>query len=272
MSPDDAAFARLLGSVSGAVGMTLDAYKDKCIRRRVAVRMRACGAQSYDEYRDVLERTPGELDRLRDALTINVTRFYRNPEAWNALASKFLPELWERNAGHLLAWSAGCASGDEPYTMAMLIAEQCRIARQPGWLDRATIHATDVDRASMEQARNAVYREDAFQDLPPALRERYTEATPAGRAVVPAVRDRVLVSELDLSGGQPAGVRYQLIVCRNVVIYFDRPLQERLFAMFAEHLSDDGLLVLGKVETLLGRARDQMDLVDVRERIYRRRA
>jgi chemotaxis protein methyltransferase CheR len=90
--------------------------------------------------------------------------------------------------------------------------------------------------------------------------------------VVPAVRDRVLVSELDLSGGQPAGVRYQLIVCRNVVIYFDRPLQERLFAMFAEHLSDDGLLVLGKVETLLGRARDQMDLVDVRERIYRRRA
>ena len=91
---DDAAFARLLGSVSGAVGMTLDAYKDKCIRRRVAVRMRACGARSYDEYRDMVERTPGELDRLRDALTINVTRFYRNPETWNALAGNFLPEVW----------------------------------------------------------------------------------------------------------------------------------------------------------------------------------
>jgi chemotaxis methyl-accepting protein methylase len=269
---DDAAFARFIGSVSGAVGMTLDAYKDKCIRRRVAVRMRACGAHSYDEYRDMVERTPGELDRLRDALTINVTRFYRNPETWKALAGKFLPELWERNEGRLLAWSAGCASGDEPYTMAMLIAEQCRTARQPDWLDRTSIHATDVDRISLERARSGVYRDDAFQDLPLSLRERYTEATGAGRAVVPAIRDRVLVSELDLSGGRPRAPRYQLIVCRNVVIYFDRPLQERLFSMFAEHLSRDGLLVLGKVETLLGPARDLMDLVDVRERIYRRRA
>ena len=155
--------------------------------------------------------------------------------------------------------------------MAMLIAEQCRTARHSDWLGRATIHATDVDRASLERARGGVYREEAFQDLPLSLRERYTEATEAGRAVVPALRDRVLISELDLSGGRPRAPRYQLIVCRNVVIYFDRPLQERLFAMFAEHLSSDGLLVLGKVETLLGPARDLMDLVDVRERIYRRR-
>jgi chemotaxis methyl-accepting protein methylase len=268
---DDAAFARLIGSVSGAVGMTLDAYKDKCIRRRVAVRMRACGAHSYDEYRDMVERTPGELDRLRDALTINVTRFYRNPETWNALAGKFLPEVWERNEGRLLAWSAGCASGEEPYTMAMLIAEQCRTARRPDWLGRATIHATDVDRASLERARSGVYRDETFQDLPLSLRERYTEATGTGRGVVPALRDRVLVSEFDLSGAAPGAPRYQLIVCRNVVIYFDRPLQERVFTMFAEHLSSDGLLVLGKVETLLGPARDLMDLADVRERIYRRR-
>ncbi|HET9604163.1 MAG TPA: protein-glutamate O-methyltransferase CheR [Gemmatimonadales bacterium] len=272
MTVDDAAFARLIGSVSGAVGMTLAAYKDKCIRRRVAVRMRACGARSYDEYRDMVERTPGELERLRDALTINVTRFYRNPETWNALAARFLPGLWERNEGRLLAWSAGCASGDEPYTMAMLIAEQCRTARHPDWLDRATIHATDVDRVSLERARSGAYREDAFQDLPLPLRERYTEATDTGRAVVPAIRDRVQVSELDLSGGRPHAARYQLIVCRNVVIYFDRPLQERLFSIFAGHLADDGVLVLGKVETLLGPARELMDLVDVRERIYRRRA
>jgi chemotaxis methyl-accepting protein methylase len=272
MTVDDAAFARLIGSVSGAVGMTLAAYKDKCIRRRVAVRMRACGARSYDEYRDMVERTPGELERLRDALTINVTRFYRNPETWNALAARFLPGLWERNEGRLLAWSAGCASGDEPYTMAMLIAEQCRTARHPDWLDRATIHATDVDRVSLERARSGAYREDAFQDLPLPLRERYTEATDTGRAVVPAIRDRVQVSELDLRGGRPHAARYQLIVCRNVVIYFDRPLQERLFSIFAGHLADDGVLVLGKVETLLGPARELMDLVDVRERIYRRRA
>lgn len=272
MSTDDAAFARLLGSVSGAVGLTLDAYKDKCIRRRVAVRMRACGAHSYDEYRDLVERTPGELERLRDALTINVTRFYRNPETWHALATRCLPDLWAANEGRLLAWSAGCASGDEPYTIAMLIAEHCRSAGHPDWLGRATVHATDVDRASLARARAGRYREDAFQDLPLPLRERYTATVGAEREVVPAIRDRVVVSELDLSGGRTPATRYQLIVCRNVVIYFDRPLQERLFMLFAEHLSDDGLLVLGKVETLLGPARDRMDLVDVRERIYRRRA
>ncbi|HET7601425.1 MAG TPA: protein-glutamate O-methyltransferase CheR [Gemmatimonadales bacterium] len=269
---DDAAFARLLGSVSSAVGLTLDAYKDKCIRRRVAVRMRACGARTYDEYRDLVGRTPGELDRLRDALTINVTRFYRNPDAWQALATKFLPALWSAHEGRLLAWSAGCASGDEPYTMAMLIAERCRLAGHPDWLGRATVHATDVDRVSLERARAGRYRQEAFQDLPLPLRERYTELAGEERAVVPAIRDRVVVSELDLSSGRTPATRYQLVVCRNVVIYFDRPLQERLFLLFAQHLSNDGLLVLGKVETLLGPARDLMELVDVRERIYRRRA
>ena len=89
---------------------------------------------------------------------------------------------------------------------------------------------------------------------------------------MPAIRDRVQVSELDLSRARPPASRYALIVCRNVVNYFDRPLQERLFQLFAERLTDDGILVLGKVETLLGPARDLVQLVDVRERIYRRRA
>ncbi len=268
---DDAAFARLLGSVSSAVGMTLDAYKDKCIRRRVAVRMRACGSRDYDEYRALVEREPEELDRLKDALTINVTRFYRNPETWSALAGRFLPALWEANAGRLLAWSAGCASGDEPYTMAMLFAEQCRLAGRPEWSSRAAIHATDVDRASMERARAGVYRVEAFQDLPADLQDRYTVPDAAGRAVVPAIRERVTVAELDLSRATPLATAYQLIVCRNVVIYFDRPLQEQVFSLFVERLAPHGILVLGKVETLLGPARELVDLVDIRERIYRRR-
>jgi len=271
MMTDDAAFARLLDSVSGAVGITLEEYKDKCLRRRVAVRMRACGVRSYEEYRDLVERSPGELDRLKDALTINVTRFYRNPETWTALAQQFLPPLWQAHEGRLSAWSAGCASGDEPYTLAMLLAEQCRLARHPEWLGRATVHATDVDRVSLERARAGTYREGAFQDLPVELRDRYTVEAPAGRTVIPALRDRVVVSELDLSGGALPAARFELIMCRNVVIYFDRPLQERLFQQFAERLTDDGILVLGKVETLLGPARELLQLVDVRERIYRRR-
>lgn len=270
MMTDDAGFARLIGSVSSAVGIELDAYKDKCIRRRVAVRMRACGARSYEEYQGMVESLPGELDRLKDALTINVTRFYRNPETWNSLATRFLPELWQAHQGRILAWSAGCASGDEPYTIAMLLAEQCHSAGRAAWLDRALVHASDVDRVSLERARTGVYADDAFQDLPEGLRERYTVPQPAGRAVTRTIRDRVLISELELGRGEPPAPHFELIVCRNVVIYFDRPLQERLFLRFAERLTEGGLLVLGKVETLLGAARDLLQLVDVRERIYRR--
>jgi chemotaxis methyl-accepting protein methylase len=269
---DDAGFARLIGSVSGAVGITLDAYKDKCIRRRIAVRMRACGARDYDEYLDLLQRTPGEVDRLKDAITINVTRFYRNPETWDALASQFLPALWEGREGRVRIWSAGCASGDEPYTLAMLVAEQCRAAGKPDWLERCSIDATDIDRASLARARTAIYRRDALQDLPPAFRERYTEPHDDGYSMVPAIRARVRVAERNLDKGPPPGGPLHLICCRNVVIYFDRPLQEQVFATFAEQLVPGGLLVLGKVETLLGPARDRLQLVDVRERIYRRAA
>jgi len=271
MIADDAGFARLIERVSTVTGMTLDAYKDKCIRRRVAVRMRACGTESYDEYLSLLSRAPGELERLKDALTINVTRFYRNPETWQALAQHHLPALWAARQGRVLAWSAGCASGEEPCTIAMLLAEEARRAGHPDWFGRATIHATDVDRASLERARAGVYRREAFQDLPLELMERYTVEHPLGRMVEPALRERIDVLALDLSSEPPPAARYDLIMCRNVVIYFDRPLQERVFAGFASRLAPDGVLVLGKVETLLGPARDGLELVDVRERIYRRR-
>jgi chemotaxis methyl-accepting protein methylase len=270
VSGDDAGFARLIGRVSSAVGITLDAYKDKCIRRRVAVRMRACGARDYDEYLELLQRTPGELDRLKDAITINVTRFYRNPETWDALAARFLPALWQAREGRLRIWSAGCASGDEPYTLAMLVAEQCRLAGRPAWLDRCMVDATDIDRTSLARARAAVYRTDALQELPPSMRERYTVPHPDGRAVAPVIRARVRVTERNLDMGPMPGGPYDLICCRNVVIYFDRPLQERVFALFANQLVPEGVLVLGKVETLLGPARDLLQLEDVRERIYRR--
>ncbi|HEY6947348.1 MAG TPA: CheR family methyltransferase, partial [Gemmatimonadales bacterium] len=119
---DDAAFRALARRISQGAGLALDAYKDKCIRRRIAVRMRACGVHTYGEYESLLERTPGEYERLRDALTINVTRFFRNVETWERLAAGFLPGLWTPAAA-FRAWSAGCASGEEAYSLAILAAE-----------------------------------------------------------------------------------------------------------------------------------------------------
>ena len=269
---DDVEFAALTGLISRETGFALDAYKDKCLRRRIAVRMRACGVHTYGDYRAVLKRTPSELERLRDALTINVTRFYRNRETWDALRSRFLPPLWDARGGRLDVWSAGCSSGEEAYTIAMIVASLCELRGRSTWLDRLTIDATDVDRESMARATAGTYRREAFQETPAELVDRYTVPAPPGLAIVPELRRRVRVRELDLTGAEIATAAYDMVLCRNVVIYFDRPMQERLFSGFADALRPGGILVLGKVETLLGPARDRFQLSDARERIYERAA
>lgn len=270
MASDPASFEALTRRISRETGLSLDAYKDKCLRRRIAVRMRACGVHTYDDYCELLERTPPEYERLKDALTINVTRFYRNPETWDSLRSRFLPALWDDRAGRVDVWSAGCASGEEAYTIAMVVAELAAERGRTDWLDRLRIDATDIDRSSLDRAARACYQPAAFQETPPALVQRYTRETPDGVEVVADIRQRVTIRRLDLHGVQPPRQGYDLIFCRNVVIYFDRPMQEQLFLGFYEALRPGGLLVLGKVETLLGPARERLTLADTRERIYRR--
>jgi chemotaxis methyl-accepting protein methylase len=269
---DDAAFAELSRRIARNAGVSLEAYKDKCVRRRIAVRMRACGVHTYADYQALLDRTPREYERLRDALTINVTRFYRNAETWGVLRRDLLPSLLDGGRPDFRAWSAGCASGEEPYTLVVLVAESLDRAGRPEALERVRVDATDIDRACLERARGAVYRRESLAELPPELLAPYFEPAGTDLRVVERVRRRVAVSELDLSRQRPPRQRYDLILCRNVVIYFDRATQERLFQHFAEVLTPGGYLVLGKVETLFGSARERLQLVDPRERIYRRPA
>jgi len=270
MTDDEAGFKALTRRISREAGLTLDAYKDKCLRRRLLVRMRACGAHTFAEYEAVLDQRPAEWDKLRDALTINVTRFYRNPETWNRLADDLLLELLQARQGRLRAWSAGCSSGEEPYSLAMLCHEVAEAAGHPSWADRVRIVATDIDRGSLEQAGAATYPASAFVEAPPWVTGRYCRPVEGGWQVSEGVRKLVTIQPLDLTREPVPAGPFDLIFCRNVVIYFDRPMQEALFARFADALHPGGLLVLGKVETLLGGARERLTLVDARERIFRR--
>jgi chemotaxis protein methyltransferase CheR len=272
VTADDMAFAELARQIAQTSGFTVGAYKDKCIRRRIAVRMRACGVHTYDDYRALLSRSPSEYERLRDALTINVTRFYRNAETWNLLRRTVLPALFDQPRVELRVWSAGCASGEEPYTLAMLAADLLDQAGRSAELSRLAIDATDIDRASLDRAQAASYRMEGLTELPPDLRRAYFEAAGDQQRVTDRVRRRVQVRPHDLSRETPPRHDYDLILCRNVVIYFDRAMQERLFEAFTDALLPGGYLVLGKVETLFGVARDRLTLVDPRERVYRRPA
>jgi chemotaxis methyl-accepting protein methylase len=230
--------------------------------------MRARGVHTFEEYSRLLDRDAGEYDRLLDALTINVTKFYRNPETWEALAPH-LAELWRGRAGGVRVWSAGCASGEEPYTLAVLLAETARQAREDALLGRARIDATDLDRVSLERTRAAEFTAASLSDTPAALVRRYFSPD-ARHQPLPLLQQLVHVRRHDLTQDPPPAAPYDLIVCRNVVIYFDRPIQERIFTTFADALTPGGVLVLGKVETLFGAARERFELLDARERVYRR--
>ena len=269
-SVDESDFAELARQISVGSGFALEAYKDKCVRRRIAVRMRACGVHTYADYRALLEASPAEYERLRDALTINVTRFYRNAETWNLLRSEILPAIRTGWPGEIRAWSAGCSSGEEAYTLAALFAERFDCDGRPDQLQRVAIDATDIDRVSLDRARAARYEAEKVAEMPPDLLRAYLEPEGPEYRVTERVRRRVFVRRLDLSREAPPRTEYHLILCRNVVIYFDRPMQERLFQTFAAALAPGGYLVLGKVETLFGPARDRLTLVDPRERVYRR--
>ena len=269
MTADEAAFAALTRKISREVGLSLDAYKDKCLRRRIAVRMRACGVHTYSEYHALLERMPAEYERLKDAITINVTRFYRNAETWNLLRASLIREICKANDGEIRVWSAGCSSGEEPYTLTMLIADHLEQQGRPERLHHVTVDATDIDRQCLERARAGRYRRDALTELPAVWIERYFEHDGDECKVIERIRQRVHVRAADLSNDPPPRHNYHLILCRNVVIYFERPAQERVFATFAGALAPGGYLVLGKVETLFGPARSRLTLLDPRERVYR---
>lgn len=270
LAADVDGFAALTRTISATAGLALDGYKDKCLRRRIAVRMRACGVHTYPDYQRLLGQDPGEYEKLTDALTINVTRFYRNAGTWDRLARDFLPRLWAERQGAVRVWSAGCSSGEEAYTIAMLLAAEAERTSRRSWLSRSTVVATDIDRVCLERARAARYAEAAFSETPAALVARYTTAVPSGREVVPEVRALVDIRRVDLFLDPVPGEAFDLITCRNVIIYFDRDSQERLFTRFVDALVPGGVLVLGKVETLFGPARERLELIDVRERIFRR--
>jgi chemotaxis methyl-accepting protein methylase len=265
----DAGFDALTAKISRDRGFGCASYKDKCLRRRIAVRMRARGVHTYGDYARVLDADQAEYDRLLDALTINVTKLFRNWETYSAMAEKVVPALWEQPTKAINVWSAGCSSGEEPYSIAALFHQHAeRLGATARLESRLRILGSDIDARSLAAAQVGAFEEGDFGDTPPELRRRYFAPT-APFAVVPELRRLVRFERRDLLAEAAPPGAHQLICCRNVMIYFDRETQERLFEKFHAALAPDGFLVLGKVETLLGAARTRFAVVDGRERIFR---
>jgi chemotaxis protein methyltransferase CheR len=266
---DDAEFRALMDKITRDSGFQCSSYKDKCLRRRIAVRIRARGASGCAEYSGMLDKDPREYERLLRSLTVNVTKFFRNWETYSAIDQKVVPALMAREEREIRVWSAGCSSGEEPYSIGILMHRHAA-GNGGGSPESVSIVGTDIDTDCLEEAERAVYTESALGDTPADLREHYFPQIAGLRTMLPEVRRLVTFEVRDLLHFQPPFKEAHLIVCRNVIIYLERAAQDALFAHFHQTLAPGGFLVLGKVETLLGEARGLFSPVNARERIFRK--
>jgi chemotaxis protein methyltransferase CheR len=256
---DAAGYATLTNDIRLLLGLDLSKYKPVQVWRRVMGFTKARGFADPASLVVACRLDPDLRTALRDMITINVSEFFRNPDAWQTLAERFLPRLIAGRSS-IRAWSAGCSYGYEPYSLAMLIREQsARVTPR--------IVATDVDEAILANAREGRYEELQMGGVSPARRGRFFQFVDGAWEVRPELRPLVTWRREDvLRDGSMRGM--DLIVCRNVVIYFTESAKTELYRRFAQSLSHDGILFIGATESIS--AAHRSGLVSVAPGFYRR--
>jgi two-component system CheB/CheR fusion protein len=267
MEPMDPHFEALLVYLKESRGFDFTGYKRSSLMRRVNRRMTQVETTDYQEYLDFLQVHPDEFTTLFNTILINVTGFFRDPDAWDYLRTEVLePMLAARPADSVIrVWSAGCASGEEAYTLAMTLAE---IIGSDAFRERVKIYATDVDEEQLNEARQATYGEREMQAVPPELQERYFEQNGNRFSFRKDLRRSVIFGRNDLVQDAPIS-RIDLLTCRNALMYFNAETQSRILSRFHFALADGGVLFLGKAEMLLSHG-NLFAPIDLKRRVFRR--
>ncbi len=261
----DPAFESLLEFLRDGRGFDYTSYRRLSLMRRFEKRMQAVRAATYEDYKDYLETHPEEYAELFNTILINVTGFFRDKEAWDLLAAEVLPSVLEAKGDEqpIRVWSAGCASGEEPYTMAMLLFE---VLGGDGFRKRVKIYATDVDDEALAEAREALFTPKQLDNVPADLRERYFPEVNERYQFRSDVRRAVIFGRNDLLHDAPIS-RVDLLICRNTLMYFSPPAQERILANFSFALQPDGFLMVGKAEALQSRTH-LFEPYDLKRRVF----
>ncbi|ATL29215.1 CheR family methyltransferase [Streptomyces formicae] len=264
---NDEALEELLAFIRDARGFDFTGYKRSTLGRRIKKRMTDVGATSYADYRDLLETSAEEFNALFNTILINVTSFFRDPEAWTLFQREIIPELITDLAPEqeIRVWSAGCSSGEEPYSLAIMFAEALGIHE---CLKRVKIYATDVDEEALREARSGLYPAKALEPLSMELRQKYFEKNAAQFSFHSDLRRRVIFGRHDITRDAPIS-RLDLLLCRNTLMYFNVEAQTQILDRFHFALRKDAFLFLGKAEMLLNDA-ERFEVTDMRQRIFRR--
>lgn len=241
-----ASFAAIRELIRSLAGIAMTAEKEELVKSRLASRLRELKISAYEEYLERIKTDRVELSNMVDVLTTNKTSFFREPQHFDYLVEQVFP-IWRRDRRPRRIWSAGCSSGEEPYTLSMLL--QAHLPQ----LD-VRILATDLSLRVLSRAKAADYAESVVADIPAELRSKYLRRVPGLRGdsfqVVPEITARVSFARLNLMGEWAMKGPFDVILCRNVMIYFNDETRTMLGCRFAELLSPSGVLMIGHAESL----------------------
>ncbi|MBI5420161.1 MAG: protein-glutamate O-methyltransferase CheR [Deltaproteobacteria bacterium] len=257
-------FEAFLSEALPPLGLSPAAHRRRNIRRRLMRRMEGLGIHEFPRYLEYLRRTPEESEILRSLLPVTISRFFRNGKVFDVLAREVLPDL-VRKGTTVNVWSAGCASGEEPYTLRIVWEEL------PGKKPPLFLLATDIDSVSLARAQEGIYGDSSLREVPAALLGRYFARQGEDFRIRGDLKEAVRFRRHDLLSGRPPG-RFDLILCRNAAFTYFGPQGQLTVAHFlASALHQSGFLVLGRTERLPVAALSLFDPVHPGEKIYRLR-
>ena len=262
----DAYIDKFVETIRDHYSVDFSGYNFSFLRRRIASRMNRIDIFTVEEYYQYLIKSSEELSQLIQNLTINTSEFMRNPEVFKIIATDILPYLMANvSQRQLRFWSAGCSGGQEAYSLAIILTKMgCSNVK------KAVIIATDIDDFALQKAREGIYKEQYLKNLSERDRKiSFFKAHNECYEVREKIKDLIYFRNHNLITGQDLGM-FDMIMCRNVSIYFSKQLQQRMYERFLNNLADGGYLIMGKSEMISLKYRDCFKPVSLEHRIYRK--
>lgn len=234
-------------------GIDLNLYKEVQMKRRLTSLRDKKGFKDFKSYFVALDQDPDLLSELLDKMTINVSEFYRNSVRWQVLEKKLLPNLLKKKK-NLKIWSAACSTGDEPYTIAMMLGQYVD-------LNQITILATDIDENILQRAQQGIYTERALKEVPSELKDKYFTYENPHYVIDEKIKKAITFKKHNLLS-DPYPSNFDLIVCRNVLIYFTEEAKASVYHKFSQSLNSEGILFVGSTEQIFSPEKYQFSVID----------
>lgn len=221
----------------------LSSYKEKQMKRRIDTLISKSTAKNYEEYVKLIKTDKEQFNEFVTYLTINVSEFYRNPDQWAFMDKEIFPELIKKFGNNLKIWSAACSTGDEPYSLVMALSKYVP-------LNQIKIYATDLDKVILEKAKTGLYAQKSIMNVPEDLRKKYFTQVGPSFKIADEIKARVEFKQHNLLK-DVYQMNYNMIVCRNVLIYFTEEAKDEVFRKFYKSLAPGGVLFIGSTEQIV---------------------